>query len=287
MNFRLSLSGELPAPAVAKFFSGVGLLRSEFVLRRYGAGLKERSVREALTRYVSAVCELFQGKPVWYRLADLWADEAATLTAEKTYLVEQNPMLGIRGLRRARVDPESFRIELEILGALAARFDNLHIIFPFIQDRTEFDHFASALKTMHWPNRFGTMLEVPSALLEVEHFINSGASNLVFGLNDLSCLTLGQDRGTDAIKLHPALWRLIHLAIADVSGACEYGVAGKFSAPILERICQEDVNYVSLHYGQLPELSDNPAFLDLEDVNLVDQIKRQTNQAKRNLKREM
>ncbi|CAH0305819.1 putative PEP-binding protein [Pseudomonas brassicacearum] len=286
MNFRLSLSGELPTPSVAAFFSGVGLLRSEFVLRRHGAGLQQHSVQEALTQYVIAVCELFQGKPVWYRLADLWADEAATLATEKTYIVEQNPMLGIRGLRRARVDQEAFRIELGILGALAARFDNLHIIFPFIQDRTEFDYFASALKKMQWPNRYGTMLEVPSALLEVEHFISSGASNLVFGLNDLSCLTLGQDRGADDIKLHPALWRLINQAIADISGRCEYGVAGKFSAKILEKVSKEKVDYISLHYGQLPELLDNPAFLEMEDVNLVSQIKRQTNLAKRALKRE-
>lgn len=286
MNFRLSLSGELPTPSVAEFFSGVGLLRSEFVLRRHGASLQQHDVQEALTQYVTAVCELFQGKPVWYRLVDLWADEAATLTTDKTYIVEQNPMLGIRGLRRARVDQDAFRIELGILGALGERFDNLHIIFPFIQDHTEFDYFASVLKDMKWPNRYGAMLEVPSALLEVEQLISSGASNLVFGLNDLSCLTLGQDRGTDAIKLHPALWRLINLAIADISGRCEYGVAGKLSLEILEKVGEEAVDYTSLHYGQLPELLNNPAFLELEDINLVSQIKRQTNLAKRSLKRE-
>ncbi|GFZ66515.1 hypothetical protein PSE10B_30370 [Pseudomonas amygdali pv. eriobotryae] len=286
MNFRLSLSGELPKPSVAALFTGVGLLRSEFVLRRHGASLQKLYVQEALTQYVAAVCERFAGKPVWYRFADLWADEAATLTNDKTYSVEQNPMLGIRGLRRARVDQEAFRLELEILGALGERFDNLHIIFPFIQDHAEFDYFASLLRKMQWPNRYGAMLEVPSALLEVEQLISSGASNLVFGLNDLSCLTLGQDRGTDAIKLHPALWRLINLAIADISGRCEYGVAGKLSSKILEKVEQETVDYISLHYGQLPELMNNPAFLEMEDVNLVTQIKRQTNLAKLSLKRE-
>ena len=134
LHFRLSLSGE-PVDGLAEMpFEAVGLLRGEFLLRERLESLRVPAAREALQRYLDRVTREFAGRPVWYRLVDLWSDEAATLAGTPPEQREHNPMLGQRGIRRGLADRRLLEAELALVTEVARDHPNLHILVPFVQD---------------------------------------------------------------------------------------------------------------------------------------------------------
>ncbi|MFH7495144.1 hypothetical protein RA267_28180, partial [Pseudomonas syringae pv. tagetis] len=92
------------------------------------------------------------------------------------------------------------------------------------------------------PNRYGAMLEIPSAINEVEQRISSASSNLVIRLNDHYSYPLGQHRETDAIKMNPAMIPLIKQAIQDIKASCENLLEGNHSSKNLDKVYQETVD---------------------------------------------
>ena len=57
MRLRIALSGESVTPETLNPFDGVGLLRSEFVLRRIRAEITEPDAAETVARYVAGVAD--------------------------------------------------------------------------------------------------------------------------------------------------------------------------------------------------------------------------------------
>ena len=259
LRYRLSLSGEAVDGLAAMQFEAVGLVRGEFILRERLESLRVPAAREALQRYLSRVAEEFQSRSVWYRLVDLWSDEAAVLAGTPHEEREHNPMLGQRGVRRGLADHALLQTELRLVVDVARQHRNLHILVPFVQDAGEFSDIAEKAIAAGHPNRLGSMLEVPSALLDAGAFARAGATNLLIGMNDLSCLLLGRDRGPKDMKLHAALWRLIKEARDALPSGIELGIGGSLGAEVLARADAAGIQYASLHYSEAAALLSLPA----------------------------
>lgn len=228
--------------------------------------------RLALQAYVADVAATFHPKPVWYRMSDLWSDEANLLQGNELERWEHNPVIGTRGLRRLLQTPESFDAEVGAIREVAADKPNVHLLLPFVQDADEFARGLAALSRIGWPNRIGAMLEVPSAILDVDGFIAEGASHLLVGVNDLSSLLLGAERshGFDD-KEHPTLWWCVE-AVAQAAGSIEWGLAGNVYPRLLKLAAAHGVPYVSVHYSELPSVCGcSPR--DLVDLDLVSRIR--------------
>ncbi|MET9361756.1 putative PEP-binding protein [Streptomyces sp. NPDC006632] len=273
MRQRLSLSGEIPPAAVVEAFDGVGLIRSEYVIRAGGHFISARRTQDALREYVAAVARAVPDRPIWYRTSEMTSQEANTLIGVDRTYTEADFMKGRRGVRRARETPEAFETELRVVAEVAADHPNLHVLAPFVRDAEDLAFVADTLDRMDWPNRFGSMVEIPSALFDIEEFAALGASNFLLGLNDLSSTLTATTREFWDMKLHPSVWWAIDRVASLAKGASwEWGLAGNLSPAVVERAEFADVPYVSMHYSELPKLlgwDENT----LPDIDLVARTK--------------
>ena len=274
MQYRLSIAGEAVPTGLAARVDGVGLLRSEYLLRGRNQHITVRETQDQVQKYLESIASQFFPKPVWYRCIDLWSDEANSLDGNDLELDEPNPLVGCRGLRRAMRNPETFLIELSVLTEVAQSWPNLHVLFPFVGDVEEFKRGLHYLEAVKWTNRIGAMLEIPSAIVGAVGFVQAGASNLLIGLNDLTSLMLGAERGHDD-KLHHAVWWCVEHVRDQVGSAAEWGLGGNLDSAILARAKEKNVPYATVHYFQAPDLLDVPAD-DLPDLDWVRSTKVKT-----------
>jgi pyruvate, orthophosphate dikinase len=169
--------------------------------------------------------EAMDGLPVTVRLLDpplheflpdldelIAAEATATLTEEDAALLEaarrwreQNPMLGVRGVRLAVLHPGLYRTQVRaLLDAADARVEAggtpiVEIMIPLVVVREELALARSwveeelAARPARATVRVGTMVETPRAALRA-HEIAEVADFFSFGTNDLTQLTFGFSR---------------------------------------------------------------------------------------------
>ena len=139
---------------------------------------------------------------------DLDGHDQKLLEAVKR-LHEQNPMLGLRGVRLGIVIPGLFKMQVRaILEAAAERLTaggdpQPEIMIPLVASVTELDlvrgqvaEVASAVeeeRRMSVPHKVGTMIELPRAAVTANEIAKS-AEFFSFGTNDLTQMTWGFSR---------------------------------------------------------------------------------------------
>ncbi|TAM30500.1 MAG: phosphoenolpyruvate--protein phosphotransferase [Paraburkholderia sp.] len=208
--------------AVDNGADGVGLLRTELMfIHRQAAP----TVEEHRQSY-QAIADALAGRTAIIRTLDVGADK------EVDYLTlppEQNPALGLRGIRLAQVRPDL--LDDQLRGLLAVRpAGAARILLPMVTDvgelvrlRARIDSFARELGRTE-PIEVGVMIEVPSAALLADQLAQH-ADFFSIGTNDLTQYTLAMDRcqpdlAAQADGLHPAVLRLVAAA---VQGAEKHG----------------------------------------------------------------
>ncbi|GAA1238343.1 phosphotransferase system enzyme I (PtsI) [Microbacterium phyllosphaerae] len=224
------------ATAAAASAEGVGLFRTEFCfLDRVDAP----SVDEQVEAY-RGVLAAFPGRRVVVRTLDAGSDKPLPFANADH---EDNPALGVRGLRIARRSPTLLDDQLRAL-ALAADAESalVEVMAPMVATVDEARDFterarAAGLLTV------GVMIETPSAallaseMLEVVDFVS-------IGTNDLAQYTLAADRllgelGDLNDPWQPAVLRLIGAAGAAGRrwelpvGVCGEAAADPTLAPVL------------------------------------------------------
>jgi phosphoenolpyruvate-protein phosphotransferase len=193
---------------------GCGLLRTEFLFldRREAPGEDEQA--EEYERIAGA----FAGRPVNVRTMDIGGDKPiAYLPLPR----EENPALGLRGIRASLANPELLRVQLRAI-VRAAKSTACRVLVPMVNDAAELE----ALRALAPPGlpALGVMVETPAAALAARSLARH-VDFLSIGSNDLSQYTLAIDRGhADLARgldaLHPAVLRLI---AATVEGARAHG----------------------------------------------------------------
>jgi pyruvate,orthophosphate dikinase len=124
-------------------------------------------------------------------------------------LHEQNPMLGLRGVRLGIVIPGLFTMQVRaILSAAADRLDaggdpQPEIMIPLVASVTELDLIRAQIaevaasieeeRGFGVPHKVGTMIELPRAAVTA-HEIARSAEFFSFGTNDLTQMTWGFSR---------------------------------------------------------------------------------------------
>ncbi len=220
------------AKAVALGAEGVGLFRTEFLfLGRQTAP----TVKEQQADY-EAVLSAFPGRKVVVRCLDAGADKPLAFLNDA---VEENPALGLRGLRALRANEAILRGQLAALAAAQKSTEaELWVMAPMVSDAAEAGYFTSLAKEVGIRTA-GVMAEVPSIALVAEQV--AAASDFVsIGTNDLTQYTMAADRMLGSVASyqdpwHPAVLRLVKL-IGDAGRAAgkPVGVCGEAAAdPLL------------------------------------------------------
>lgn len=195
------------ADEVAKMnVDGVGLLRAEFMIANIGIHPKEAIKKkeqgkfvEKLSRDIEIFCKAFEPRPVIYRATDFKTNEYRSLPGGKFWEpIEPNPLLGFRGAYRYVSNPEVFSLELQAIKKVRARYDNLHLMIPFVRSPEELTKVrrlvASEGLFESTSFKFLMMCEIPVNVIQIDDFIKVGIDGVSVGSNDLTMLIMGVDR---------------------------------------------------------------------------------------------
>ncbi|TEW55524.1 phosphoenolpyruvate--protein phosphotransferase [Psychromonas sp. RZ22] len=218
---------------------GAGLLRTEFL---FESSQQEPSIEEQITALKSIAGKLGD-KQLVIRTADIGGDKPVSWMDMPH---EDNPFLGIRGVRLSFQHEDMFKRQLEAIYRTAIWQHEsigkcgIHIMFPMIAKISEW-HRAKDLAELvraelNAPKLpLGIMIEVPSAALVADNLAKE-VDFFSIGSNDLTQYTLAMDRLNPhlcnaADSYHPGLLRLIKMTVdaADANGKW-VGVCGNMAA---------------------------------------------------------
>lgn len=256
-------------PALLHGAEGSGLVRTEFLFLDRAAPPEEDEQAAIYGRILDAMGD----RPVIFRTLDIGADKPAP------YLplgAEENPALGMRGIRVSELYPDVLATQLRALLRAAGR-RRLDVMAPMIASVAECARFRSLVAeamaaTGHvGPVRVGIMVETPASAV-LAHLLAPMVDFMSVGTNDLTQYTLAADRTNPRLAarldaLDPAVLGMIAHAAAGCAehhvdlGVCGGAAGDPVAAPILIGLGAREL---SMSAVQIPGIKQVLRGLDLE-----------------------
>ncbi len=224
--------GDSAAKASQSPVEGVGLFRTELCFLNQAT---EPSVEEQAEIYSSVLSAFGDGRYVVVRTLDAGSDKPVAFA---TLEGEENPALGVRGLRLSFANPGLMDRQLDAIASAAGSTDTeTWVMAPMVATVAEAAEFGDKVRSRGL--KPGVMVEVPSAAL-LAHRMLEVVDFLSIGTNDLTQYTMAADRmATDLAHLtdpwQPAVLQLIAItAEAGRNAGKPVGVCGEAAAdPLL------------------------------------------------------
>ncbi len=224
--------GESASDSALAPVEGVGLFRTELCFLNRA---EEPTVEEQTDIYASVLGAFSGGRHVVVRTLDAGSDKPVAFASHAD---EENPALGVRGLRLAHDNPGLLERQLDAIAAAATRTaTETWVMAPMVATVAEAGDFATQVRARGL--KAGVMVEVPSAAL-MAHQMLEVVDFLSIGTNDLTQYTMAADRmATDLAYLtdpwQPAVLQLVAItAEAGKQAGKPVGVCGEAAAdPVL------------------------------------------------------
>ena len=221
-------SAEDARAAVEQGAEGVGLLRTEFLFLDRTTAPSEDEQVAALT----AIAEALDGRPLVVRTLDAGADKPLPFVPMQA---EDNPFLGVRGIRLSLAQPELFRTQLRAIVRVAEQHP-VKLMFPMVAALDELLAARALLDEVRGdtPIEIGVMVEVPALALQAAA-IAPHVDFFSIGTNDLAQYTMAAERGNAALaelldRSLPAVLALIaHVTAAAAAHGRWVGVCGELA----------------------------------------------------------
>jgi phosphocarrier protein FPr len=254
--------------AVKMGADGIGLLRTEFLfLDRAEPPTEEEHLAEYL-----AITGALGDRPLIIRTLDLGGDKLPSYFPQ---IHEDNPSLGIRGVRLALERADLYRDQLRAILRIGSR-GRYRIMLPLVGGIEEVRELRGVLSSLAQElgvstlPEMGIMVETPAAAMLADRFA-AVADFFSIGSNDLTQYILAIDRGHPMLgrkldSLHPAVLRAISVT---VEGALHHkrwvGVCGAMASepaavPLLVGL---GVVELSVSIPMVPEIKAQVRSLDL------------------------
>jgi phosphoenolpyruvate-protein phosphotransferase len=246
--------------AFANGARGIGLLRTELF---YMSCASLPSVDEEYD-YYSTILSVARDRSVTIRLLDLGADK--NLPYLPSY-DEENPQMGIRGIRFLLRTPEVLRKHLQSI-LRASKLGRVKLLIPFVTTvsdvRRTLDVIGDVCKQENVARadfRLGIMVEIPSVALSLPHFWPF-IDFVNIGTNDLVQYTFAASREDGNVEnyrqlLHPVILTMIKSCAASAMrnkkdlSVCGEMASDPFMAPLLIGL---GVRSLSMQAASIPQV---------------------------------
>jgi len=204
---------------------GIGLFRTEFMLMNVST-LPDEKAQYSL--YCDALHAL-GGKTFTIRTLDIGADKELPCLCQE---IEDNPALGLRGIRYTLAHPDLFKTQLRAI-LRAANHGPIRLMFPMVNQVEELDEVFALIAQCqdaleeeekgYGELSYGIVVETPAAVFN----LNAMLPRLDFvsiGTNDLTQYAMAADRTNpqltrDYPSLSPAILALINMTIVQAKAA--------------------------------------------------------------------
>lgn len=235
------LKGNIDTPdqvddALMSGCDGIGLVRTEFLLMQRGTYPTE----DEQVAWYTDIAKRAYPLPVTFRAFDIGSDKFR----EGIPHHEDNPALGLRGIRFLMYRPDLFLTQVRAI-LRASRLRNVRFMIPMVSVLEELYHaravVADAARTLRAQGEefdasmpFGIMIETPAAALMADSFVPH-VDFLSIGTNDLAQYTLATDRTNELVAdifdaMHPSVLRMIHMVVtAAHARGVEVSVCGELA----------------------------------------------------------
>lgn len=209
---------------------GSGLVRTEVMFESWKS---MPTVAEQVAEF-TAVARALDGTPMTIRTWDIGADKPLAFWTQEH---EQNPFLGVRGVRSFVSDPTPLRDQLSAACQVAAEYP-VAVMFPMVSTVDEVTWLLEQLDAVCEDRadgrppglRVGIMIEVPAAALRAAA-MTASLDFVSIGTNDLTQYVLAAERGNPGVDelfdtLDPAVLTLIDKVCREVGDGVDVGVCG-------------------------------------------------------------
>lgn len=216
-------------PAIERGADGVGLFRTEFLYLHRDEPPGEDEQREVY----GAVIDAAGGRPVILRTFDIGGDKPAPYLRLPE---EDNPFLGVRGVRLYERRPDLLEAQLRAMAA-AAHGRPAKIMAPMVSTVAEMALFRDRVRAIDEHVQIGMMVEVPSVALSMDRFAPH-VDFVSIGTNDLCQYWMAADRGNAGVaalgdELQPAFLRVLRRIVDDCKPAGIWvGVCGEMGGRV-------------------------------------------------------
>ena len=202
------------APALAVGAEGCGLLRTEFLFLDRASAPSEDEQAGAY----QAIADALGRRPLTIRTLDIGGDKPV---AYIRFPAEQNPALGVRGVRTGLIDSELLDQQLRAIARAGG--SRVKVMIPMVSSVEELRSVRARLGKLHAGMKVGIMVETPAAAL-IADALAAEADFLSIGSNDLAQYALAMDRTNPLLAasidaLHPAVLKLIAMTEQAGQGA--------------------------------------------------------------------
>ncbi|MBU4485617.1 MAG: phosphoenolpyruvate--protein phosphotransferase [Candidatus Delongbacteria bacterium] len=215
---------------------GVGLFRTEFL---FESSLSILSEDEQFKIY-DDISEKLYPREIVIRLLDIGGDKLN----DKISVKEDNPFLGVRGMRLLFHNPDILKSHLRAILRASGR-NNVSIIIPFVANITEINKTKIIIEKIkkelinegykiNDKIKLGIMIEIPSVVM-IADAVAKIVDYFSIGTNDLTQYVLAADRGNERVSyiydsFHPAVVKMLDMTIqAAKKGNIPVGLCGQMA----------------------------------------------------------
>ncbi len=265
------------ASAVESGAEGCGLLRTEFLFLDRTTPPSEDEQREQYQAIASAL----EGRPFIVRTFDIGGDKPVPYLP---FPPEENPALGLRGVRAGLWRPDILRTQLAAILKVNPA-GQCRIMLPMVASISELKAVRAMLAALGRELAIdariplGVMVETPASALLADKLAVE-ADFLSIGTNDLTQYTLAMDRGHPQLAaqidaFHPSVLRLIARAAeggraqGKQVGVCGGLAADPLAAPLLIGL---GIDELSMPPSAIPGMKAVVRALNLDDCRKATRV---------------
>lgn len=261
-------SAEDVSRAIAFGADGVGLFRTELLFIKAGGLLDE----QAQFRAYCAAARDAAGRPIVFRTLDIGGDKPLTGLSVPA---EENPFLGVRGVRLSLAHRDVFSAQLRALGRASAEYPNIRVMVPMVSELRELDEVRDLIGAVEVgaPLQIGVMIEVPSAAI-LAHEFAAESDFLSIGSNDLTAYLMASDRNNVGVQhlyneISPAVVRMLaFIAGAGSASGTPVSLCGELAGDIrvLPLLVGLGLRSLSVAPGLVPQIKAQIRALDTRQL---------------------